>query len=308
MKKIIAILLALTMVLMSLTACGKAKDKAESGASDLMSKTEEELSKAGDEFSKAGSDISEGLESHLPTEAPVTEPTFDWTKYTNTKKQAWGQGNNVNDKNQPESTLQYNDKYKDLDAYYIGTDESKVYITFDEGYENGYTGKMLDILKEKGVSAVFFCTYDYIKDNPDLIRRMIDEGHIVGNHTWKHPSMPTVSPDRAREEIMKLHNYVKENFDYEMTLFRFPMGEFSEQTLAIVKDCGYKSIFWSFAYADWDPDKQMDPEAAFKKISGKAHGGAIYLLHAVSKTNTEILGRVIDDIRSKGLTISNFDL
>ena len=115
--------------------------------------------------------------------------------------------------------------------------------------------------------------------------------------------MPTVSIDEAKDEIMKLHEFVKTNFGYEMTLFRPPMGEFSERTLALTQQLGYKSVFWSYAYADWDPDNQIGTQQAYEKVTSAEHEGAIYLLHAVSKDNAEILGRVIDDMRANGYTL-----
>lgn len=201
-----------------------------------------------------------------------------------------------------------NAKYGEYGALFIGDDTKNIYLTFDEGYENGYTAPILDTLKEKGVKAVFFVTYDYVKRNEALVKRMIDEGHVVGNHSWSHPSMPSVSEERAAEEITKLHDLVLEKFNYEMKYFRFPMGEFSAKTLEICKQCGYKSVFWSFAYADWDTKNQPDEQKALEKVIESSHNGAIYLLHAVSKTNTNILPKVIDDVRAQGYTWAEFDL
>ena len=199
-----------------------------------------------------------------------------------------------------------NQKYKEYDALFVGEDNKKVYMTFDEGYENGYTAPILDTLKEKGVKAVFFVTYDYVKRNPELVKRMIAEGHSVGNHSWSHPSMPSKSIEDAEQEIKKLHDYVKNEFNYEMTLFRFPMGEYSTRALAICKNCGYKSVFWSFAYVDWKTDAQPPAAEALKKAAAGAHNGAIYLLHAVSSTNNAILGQLIDNVEAQGYTWSEF--
>ena len=199
-----------------------------------------------------------------------------------------------------------NQKYKEYDALFVGEDNKKVYMTFDEGYENGYTAPILDTLKEKGVKAVFFVTYDYVKRNPELVKRMIAEGHSVGNHSWSHPSMPSKSIEDAEQEIKKLHDYVKNEFNYEMTLFRFPMGEYSTRALAICKNCGYKSVFWSFAYVDWKTDAQPPAAEALKKAANGAHNGAIYLLHAVSSTNNAILGQLIDNVEAQGYTWSEF--
>ncbi|MEG0229483.1 MAG: polysaccharide deacetylase family protein [Oscillospiraceae bacterium] len=223
------------------------------------------------------------------------------------KKNGWGPGTGKNF-SRPLGATDAQSKFGKYDSYYIAPDSKKVYITFDEGYENGYTPAILDTLKEKNVSGLFFVTYDFAKNNAELIKRMIDEGHIVGNHSHKHPSFPDISTQKMIDEIQFLHNYIKENFGYEMKYFRFPMGEFSEKSLAVCKALGYKSIFWSFAYLDWNVNSQPDPTTAFNTISKNAHNGCIYLLHAVSKTNTSILGRVIDDIREKGYDISKFDL
>ena len=223
------------------------------------------------------------------------------------QKVCWGVGS-IKAGERPYSAVSYNEKYGSLGGRFIGEDNKNIYLTFDEGYENGYTADILDTLKEKKVSAVFFVTYDYVQKKPELVKRMINEGHIVGNHSWSHPSVPTCSDEGAKNEIMRLHNYVLENFNYKMTLFRFPMGEFSERTLAIAKNCGYESVFWSFAYVDWKTDNQPERSAALEKTTNCVHNGAIYLLHAVSKTNAEILGDFIDAIQNKGYTFSKYNL
>ncbi|MGN0292715.1 MAG: polysaccharide deacetylase family protein [Lachnospiraceae bacterium] len=243
-------------------------------------------------------------ESRSETEAPSeSHKQNDWTKYSN-EAQGWGQGVNFNSKNQPEGSLSYQKKYGSYDAHFIGsdTDDKVIWLTLDEGYENGYTSRILDVLKEKNCQAVFFITGPYAEQNPDLIRRMIDEGHIVGNHSWSHPSkgMPSLSVEDQIADITRLHDYVKEHFNYEMTLFRNPAGIFSERSLAVTRSLGYDSMFWSFAYADWDPDDQPNPQTALKKLVDRLHPGALYLLHAVSETNTEILGDFIDEARSQG--------
>ena len=199
------------------------------------------------------------------------------------------------------------DYYAKYDAYAVG-DRTKrtVYLTFDEGYEYKYTPAILDVLKEKDVKAVFFVTMSYVKSNPELIRRMIDEGHTVGNHSVTHPSLPSCTLTKAYNEIKELHDYMQNNYNYTMTLFRFPMGESSDRMLALVKEMGYKSVFWNFAHMDWETDNQPDHATAKASIAKYTKNGTIFLLHAVSKTNTEILGEVIDDIRAKGYTIELF--
>lgn len=220
-----------------------------------------------------------------------------------TEKVVWGPGNIVEHK-QPNDPLLLQKRFSNMDAQWLLNDEKKICLTFDEGYENGYTPQILDTLKEKSVKAIFFVTYDFASQNPDLVKRMIDEGHIVGNHSYRHYTMDEVSDEVAKEEVSYLHKYVKDKFGYTMSYFRFPKGEFSERSLQIVKDLGYKSVFWSFAYADWDPDNQTEENQAFTHICESTHPGAIFLLHAVSKTNADILGKVIDDVKKQGYTFS----
>ena len=199
---------------------------------------------------------------------------------------------------------------KTYDAYYVGDTSSKVlYLTFDEGYEKGYTPKILDVLKEKDVKAIFFVTSPYVKGHPDLIKRMVDEGHIVANHSNHHPSMPsyTGDPNKFANELNDVAAKYEEIIGKPMVkLFRPPMGHYSEKSLAMTKDLGYKTIFWSFAYGDYDVDKQPSHEAAKKMILDNLHNGAIMLLHAISKTNTEVLGEVIDQARQMGYTFELF--
>ena len=172
----------------------------------------------------------------------------------------------------------------------------------DEGYENSYTPEILDVLKEKGVKSVFFVTKSFVDSHPELVQRMIDEGHILGNHTCAHPAggMPSLSPDEQAEDIMTLHSQVLEQFGYEMKLFRFPSGIFSEHSLDIVYSLGYRSVFWSFAYRDFIVDDQPDPTDSLAQCISELHPGAIYLLHAVSETNAKILSDWIDAVRASG--------
>lgn len=178
-----------------------------------------------------------------------------------------------------------------------------IYLTFDEGYENGYTSKILDVLKEKNVKAVFFVTSYYLENNPNLIKRMVSEGHIVGNHSKSHLSMPTLTSDKDKfnEEFTDVENKYTNITGVEMKkLFRPPMGEYSQKSLVMTNDFGYKTVFWSFAYNDWDTENQPNADYAKNKILDNLHDGSILLLHAVSKTNTEILGDIIDSARNLG--------
>ncbi|MFR5874896.1 MAG: delta-lactam-biosynthetic de-N-acetylase [Eubacterium sp.] len=248
------------------------------------------------------SNITESTTEAQTTTQPVADPVASISDMS-TEKVVWGPGN-ITDHQQPADPVSLQDNFADLDARWLLSDEKSICLTFDEGYENGFTPTILDTLKEKKVSAVFFVTYDFAKENPDLIKRMIDEGHIVGNHTYRHYTMDEQSQDVQREEVTYLHNYIKDNFNYTMSYFRFPKGEFSEQSLGVVRELGYKSVFWSYAYADWDPESQPNADEALQNICESTHPGEIMLLHAVSQTNADILAAVIDDVRQQGYTFT----
>lgn len=177
---------------------------------------------------------------------------------------------------------------------YDNNSDKVLYLTFDCGYENGYTYKVLDTLKEKNVKAAFFCTLDEIKSEPELITRMIKEGHIVGNHSTTHPSFAEISRTKMANELETCENYLRVNFGYSSAFFRFPKGEYSESALDLTGSLGYTSVFWSLSYADWDTENQKGWEYAFDKVTSRLHPGAIILLHSVSKDNAEALGKIID--------------
>lgn len=253
-------------------------------------------------FAANKSTTSKKTETSSQTEKETSSqtPAVDVNSLSS-KKIGWGQGTNFDDQNRPQDAVSAQNQYGSLNASFIDLSGEKViYLTFDEGYENGYTDKILDVLKEKNVKATFFVTGDYAKTETDIVKRMIAEGHVVGNHTWKHYSMPEKTLDTCRDEIKELHDYVQQNYNYEMKVFRPPMGEFSEQTLAVTQEMGYKTMFWSFAYKDWDPNNQGDPTTCLNKLNERLHCGAIYLLHAVSATNADILGDFIDYAQSEG--------
>lgn len=336
MKKIMATLLTLLMVLSCVAGCSKHEDAPNtSGVTTIPSGTQSETQPTKGEDQSTEPDSTEPSATDpaptapapteptptepAPTEPAPTEPTPTVPERNpgdiysraeleamGTKVNGWGLGPHTDDEKRPIDATKAQDKYGKYDAYYIAPSDGKIYLTFDEGYENGYTSRILDVLKEKDVKAVFFITMPYAKSEPELVQRMIDEGHIVGNHSVKHKSMPTLSIDTMIDEVMGLHDYVKEHFGYEMNLFRPPMGEFSEQSLAVLQNLGYKTVAWSFAYFDYDPAKQPDPDKAFDKVTGAAHSGGIFLLHAVSKTNTDILGDVIDEFRRQGFELGLF--
>ncbi len=185
--------------------------------------------------------------------------------------------------------------------------EKNIYLTFDCGYENGYTSKILDILKEKNVKAAFFCTLDDIKSEPELIARIINEGHIVGNHSATHPSFDTLSAEEIALELEKCENYLRVNFGYSTKYFRFPKGNYSEKALDVVGSLGFVSVFWSSSYADWDTDNQKGADYAFEKVTQRLHPGAIILLHSVSSDNAGAIDRIIDYAISQGYQFSTID-
>lgn len=182
-----------------------------------------------------------------------------------------------------------------------------IYLTFDEGYEAGYTSQILSILKENQEPATFFITAHYANTQPDLVKQMIEEGHIVGNHTVNHKSMPDLSDEDVKKEVLNLHNLIYEKFNYEMEYIRPPKGEFSERTLSITNSLGYKTVMWSFAYEDWNEEKQPNEEQAKTKILNNLHNGEIMLLHGNSKTNTNILDAVIKEAKNMGYEFKSLE-
>jgi peptidoglycan-N-acetylmuramic acid deacetylase len=195
------------------------------------------------------------------------------------------------------------DKYE---GYYVGDTSSKViYLTFDEGYEGDYTAKILDTLKNNDVRATFFVVKSYIKDQPEIVKRMVQEGHIVGNHTKSHPNMPLLYANKGAQGVIKelteTADYFKEVTGYDMPKFyRPPEGAWSEATLYITNALGYKTILWSMAHRDWDVNNQPPAGAAYKYVDTYYHNGAILLLHPQSKTNVDDLDAIIKNIKSKG--------
>jgi peptidoglycan-N-acetylmuramic acid deacetylase len=190
------------------------------------------------------------------------------------------------------------------------TTQKEIYLTFDEGYENGYTSKILDILKANNVKAAFFVTTPYILANKDIIKRMTAEGHLVCNHTWRHRSMASLASDKStfKKEFTSVEDAYKSVTGLDMVkIFRPPMGKYSELSLKETAELGYKTVFWSFAYEDWIPTKQPSPAASKEKILSKTTDGSIVLLHAVSKTNTEILDSVLKGWKSMGYEVKSID-
>ena len=195
------------------------------------------------------------------------------------------------------------DQLARYNAAYIGNTEEKVlYLTFDAGYENGCTAQILDVLKANDVPAAFFLVGIYIEKNPDLVKRMAREGHIVGNHTMHHYDMSKLSDKAAfSKELTDLENLYRDTVGSEMPKFyRPPQGIYSEENLKMAQELGYKTVFWSLAYVDWKNDSQPTKEEAFQKLLPRTHNGAVVLLHSTSKTNAEILNELIGKWKEQG--------
>ena len=203
----------------------------------------------------------------------------------------------------------------ELGGYYIDhahgdkSDNKVVYLTFDAGYENGNVERILDVMKEKDVTGAFFVLENIILKNPELIARMAEEGHLVCNHTATHVDNTKLNSfDEFKVELERLEAVYKDTTGKELSkYYRPPEGRFNRRTLEWASQLGYKTVFWSFAYADWDNGKQMSADSAKKKILDNVHNGAVILLHPTSKTNADIIGDVIDELRSQGYEFGTLD-
>ncbi len=187
-------------------------------------------------------------------------------------------------------------------AYFINNvDEKVVYLTFDEGYENGYTTPILDTLKANKVKATFFITGDYIDREPELVQRMVDDGHLVGNHSENHPKFPELTDEELFYEIASLGDKFLALTGREMDpFFRPPSARYSERTLYLTRKLGYRTIFYSMAFKDWLVDDQPGKEGSYNHVMDNYHDGAIILLHAVSESNTQALDDIIKDLKALG--------
>ena len=223
------------------------------------------------------------------------------------KKIGWGIKRN-NTHEQPDVGKENKELLDKNNGICLGNKDKKyLYLTFDEGYEAGYTSKILDTLKENKVLATFFITAHYVNTEPELVERMIKEGHIVGNHTVNHKCLPEIADEEIKKEVMQLHQAIYEKFNYEMKYIRPPKGEFSERSLQTTNSLGYKNVMWSFAYQDWNEKKQPSEEEAKKKIIENFHNGEIILLHGNSKTNTNVLDYIIKEARNMGYEFKSLD-
>ncbi|WP_418937002.1 delta-lactam-biosynthetic de-N-acetylase [Metabacillus fastidiosus] len=202
-----------------------------------------------------------------------------------------------------------NELLSKYNSFYIGNTEKKdIYLTFDNGYENGYTAKVLDVLKKRKVPATFFVTGHYLKTDADLVKRMVKEGHIVGNHSWHHPDLTQVSDERLKEELESVRLRVEELTGQKgMQYLRPPRGIFSERVLNLSDRLGYQNVFWSLAFIDWKTDAQRGWKYSYDNIMRQIHPGSILLLHTVSRDNAEALDKAITDLQKQGYVFKSLD-
>lgn len=329
MKKItiFSLLLALTLVL---TACGKTDNTVTNNSVDetVTSSLPESEPESQQESEPESQPESQPESSIVTSTSSVTQPAkpqlvsvtvgpyeiYDAlnSRGLSTKKIGFGFGIATDGKPHSISVGNQNrfDSMSNVEAlaYDNKCSDKRMYLTFDCGYEyENLTGKILDTLNEKNVKAAFFITGDYAKKNHTFVQRMIDEGHIVGNHSWGHKSFPTINREKMAKEIWQLEDYLKNHFNYSSPYFRFPSGENSESSLELVSSMGYKSIFWSIAYADWDTSSQPTKEKAVNTVTSRYHNGAVILLHAVSQANTDGLAEMIDIAHQQGYSFKTLD-
>lgn len=224
------------------------------------------------------------------------------------KPLSWGFKKSVNE--QPAEAGQELDALLEkYGAYYKDTSGEKVlYLTFDNGYENGYTGQILDVLKKEKVPATFFVTGHYLKSASDLVKRMADEGHIIGNHSYHHPDLTQVSDEKLKQELESVVTETEVITGKKgMTYLRPPRGIFSERTLKLAKELGYTQVFWSLAFVDWKTDQQKGWKYSYDNIMKQVHPGCVLLLHTVSKDNADALEQAIKDLKKRGYSFKSLD-
>jgi peptidoglycan-N-acetylmuramic acid deacetylase len=302
-KKVVTIISAILIVIFSTSSCSFKKQFVKKAADNTIDKNSVSKNEPATQPNPVNSNNAPDEKEN--DDNKYSDRIVDKTNADglSNEKHEWGFRPNSEHKTPeiPENIMNLLNKYS---GYYVGDTSSKViYLTFDEGYENGYTLKILDVLKANNVKAAFFVTRPYILQNKEIVKRMMDEGHIVGNHTSKHPSMPSVtaSLERFNKEFSDTEDAYREVTGKDMPkFFRPPMGEFSEKSLYLTQKLGYKSIFWSFAHKDWLVDQQPSVESTIERVLKRSHNGEIMLLHAVSKSNTEALDSIIKQLQSQG--------
>jgi len=242
-----------------------------------------------------GITLAKGYEAHQVTSAKALT------------SENWGLG--FSQEGKAPTANQTAEELRQYGAYYIGNEkDKKIYLTFDCGYENGYTEAILDALKEAKVQGTFFLVGNYLETEPNLVKRMKEEGHLIGNHTYHHKDMASLSEEEFCKELSSFESKLEEiTGECSDMLYRPPQGKYSIKNLQMAKANGYKTIFWSLAYVDWYDDDQPTKEEAFDKLLSRIHPGSIVLLHVTSKTNSEILPELIQRWKEMGYTFGSLE-
>lgn len=247
--------------------------------------------------------------SHEETIHTLTADQVDKISKLDAEVKGYGSGKERDQQNRPvmPASLQEYYRGKNYNITFIGDNTKYVFLTFDMGWEYSNDGvrnteKLLDILKEKDVKAAFFVTHEYANQSKDLVKRMIEEGHIVGSHGYSHPDdgIPSLPLNEQIEDTVNMQNYIKDTFQYDMYMYRFSSSYYSDMSLAMVNTMGYHTSFWSIESIDWLVDEQPDPTQLMKEYIDELHPGAVYMMHAVSNSNIEIMSEFIDQVREAG--------
>lgn len=219
---------------------------------------------------------------------------------------AAGWGFRKNSDHTPPEIGSYAQEIEGTNSFYVGSsNEKKIYLTFDAGYDNGNLASILDTLKDKKVQATFFVTGDFVNRFQNLTKRMVEEGHIVANHSYSHKSITSQTKEELKNDLKKLEdNFQKVTGEEMVKVFRPPKGEFDHNSLMNLKELGYKTIFWSIAFKDWSTEHQKGKEYSYNSVIDNLHSGAIILMHTVSTSNREALPEIIDEIRNQGYELS----
>lgn len=265
------------------------------------------LSDLGGVYSASSSNVDYSTELTGRLTEDTSDNTTQQSVFPYGEKRCWGILRQPDNKT-PKADPGADEVLKKYGGMYVAdVSKKEIYLTFDEGYENGYTAKILDTLRDNNVKAAFFITGPYLNEHQDLVRRMVEEGHTVGNHTIHHPSLPEKSDSEIEEEVLGLERAFTEKFGAKMKFLRPPKGEYSERSLSITNKLGYCNVFWSFAYDDWHRDKIRGPEYAYKMVMKNLHNGEIMLLHAVSKDNADALDMIIKGAIQNGYAFGNIE-
>ncbi|MCA0984118.1 delta-lactam-biosynthetic de-N-acetylase [Halobacillus yeomjeoni] len=226
---------------------------------------------------------------------------------TSTEAEGWGFQKSRN--GEIPDVGRYGPMIEKHNGFFVDTSgDPVVYLTFDSGYEQGHTGKVLDVLKDKNVPATFFVTGHYIESAPELLKRMVNEGHLIGNHSWHHPDFTKVSKEKMKDELDRVEKAVRSLTGQQtMSYVRPPRGTFNDRTLAWANEFGYTHAFWSIAFKDWETDRQKGWEYAYRSVVDQIHPGAVILLHSVSEDNAEALEHLIDELRKRGYHFGNLN-